>query len=102
MEGNDIESTKKRSKKSTKIQRAVVGASLEAIKARREMNPAARLAERKKTVDKIKEEKKVKAAKKEVLLFLTSQAARPVQAKQKINKQAAKGGFAAKPANTSR
>ena len=60
----DIESTKRRSKKTVKIQRAVVGASLEAIKAKRDMNPAARLAERKKNLEKIREEKLKKAAKK--------------------------------------
>lgn len=62
--GSDIENSKKRSRKSVKVQRAVVGASLEAIKAKREMNPQARLAERKKVVERVREEKLKKAAKK--------------------------------------
>ncbi len=62
--GNDVEAAKKRSKKTAKVQRAVVGATLEAIKAKREMTPAARLAERKKAVEKIKEDKKAKQTKK--------------------------------------
>lgn len=60
------ENAKKRSRRSTKVQRAVVGLSLDAIKAKRDMNPALRLAERKKAVDSIKEEKKAKQAKKAV------------------------------------
>ena len=55
---------KKRRTRSTKVQRAVVGATLEAIKAKRDMNPAARLAERKKAVEAVKEQKKEKASKK--------------------------------------
>jgi large subunit ribosomal protein L24e len=58
------ENAKKRSRKTVKTQRAVVGASLDAIKAKREMNPAARAAERKKTVDAIKEQKKASQDKK--------------------------------------
>ncbi|KAJ2995522.1 60S ribosomal protein L24 [Globomyces sp. JEL0801] len=55
--GNDVEAAKKRKSKAVKVQRAIVGASLDAIKAKRNMKPAARLAERK-AVSAIKEKKK--------------------------------------------
>jgi large subunit ribosomal protein L24e len=52
--GQDELNSKKRAKKHVKVQRAVVGASLDAIKQRREMNPVARAAERKSQIDAIK------------------------------------------------
>jgi large subunit ribosomal protein L24e len=57
--GQQEENAKKQKKRVIKVQRAVVGASLDAIKARREANPTIRAQERKQAVEKIKEQKKV-------------------------------------------
>ncbi|KAJ3349880.1 60S ribosomal protein L24, partial [Kappamyces sp. JEL0680] len=95
--GQDVESTKKRSKKTAKVQRPVVGATLEAIKAKRDMNPAARLAERKKAVEAVKEQKKAKAEKKAAAKTQAKQ-----QPKQKITSKQSSKGFAPKAAATSR
>ena len=97
--GQSEESAKKRSRRTVKVQRAVVGASLDAIKAKRDQNPAARAAERKKAIDAIKEKKKDEQAKKK-----TEKAkVRAQQPKQKVaaSKQQAKG-FAPKVAAKSR
>ncbi len=58
------ESAKKRVRKTAKAVRPVVGASLDMLKAKRDMTPAARLAERKKVVDAVKEQKKASQDKK--------------------------------------
>lgn len=86
--GKNEENAKKRSKKTTKVSRPVVGATLEAIKAKRDMNPAARLAERKKAVDSIKEQKKLKASKKATEKVTSHLIQVPTQ---KVGKMAAKG-----------
>ncbi|KAI8916283.1 ribosomal protein L24e-domain-containing protein [Gorgonomyces haynaldii] len=93
------ESSKKRTRKTVKVQRAVVGASLDAIKAKREMNPAARAAERKQAIDAVKEQKKVAQEKKKAEQAKV-RAAQPKQ-QQKISKQQNKG-FAPKAAAKSR
>ncbi|KAH6598337.1 hypothetical protein BASA61_002892 [Batrachochytrium salamandrivorans] len=82
--GISEESSKKRTRRTVKVQRAVVGASLEAIKAKRDQNPIARAAERKKAVDAIKDKKREEQAKK-------AKAARPAQNQPKFSKQQAKG-----------
>jgi large subunit ribosomal protein L24e len=92
--GGNEENQKKRQKKTVKIQRGIVGASLDVIKAKRDMNPAARAAERKKAIDSIKEEKKAKQTKKVVV--------KTHAPKQAFDKKAAKGGFSAKPSANSR
>ena len=87
------EYSKKRQRKTAKVQRAVVGTTLDAIKAKREMNPAARAAERKKAIESVKTIKKEKSDKK------IAEKART--AKPKVSKQQAKG-FAPKAAAKSR
>nr|KAJ3423036.1 60S ribosomal protein L24 [Polyrhizophydium stewartii] len=85
--GVSEEAAKKRTRRTVKVQRAVVGASLEAIKAKREQNPAAREAERKKAVAAIKEKKKADQDKKK-----TEKAkARAQNPQPKVSKQQAKG-----------
>ena len=55
------EVAKKRSRKTVKHQRGIVGASLEAIAARRNQKPEVRAAARQQALAKSKEEKKAKA-----------------------------------------
>ncbi|KAG0166964.1 60S ribosomal protein L24 [Apophysomyces sp. BC1015] len=85
------ELAKKRSRRTVKHERAVVGASWDAIRAKRTQKPEARAAARQAAVAKSKEAKKAAAAKK---------AATPHGA-AKVSKQQAKG-FAPKAAATSR
>jgi large subunit ribosomal protein L24e len=91
--GSAEEYAKKKKTKAVKVTRSVVGLTLEQMKLKREMNPAARAAERKKVIDTIKEQKKQKQEKKKI--------EKAKQPKQKLNKQSAKG-FAPKAAATSR
>ncbi|KAI8922932.1 ribosomal protein L24e-domain-containing protein [Entophlyctis helioformis] len=88
--GISEEAAKKRSRRTVKVQRAVVGASLDAIKAKRDQNPVARAAERKKAVDAIKEKKKEEQAKK-VAEKAKAARAQPKQNQVKVSKQQAKG-----------
>ncbi|KAJ3275398.1 60S ribosomal protein L24 [Terramyces sp. JEL0728] len=93
--GIDETATKKRTKKSVKVQRSIVGASLDVIKAKRDMTAESRLSERKKAIDAVKEKKAAqqkKAAEKKV---------HQKNAQPKVSKQQAKG-FAPKAAATSR
>jgi len=92
------EVAKKRSRKSIKNQRAIVGASLELIKERRSLKPEARKAQRDEALKIAKEKKKAakasRKAEKAKLAGAQGQAA-------KISKQQAKGAFQ-KVAATSR
>ncbi|KAM3075919.1 60S ribosomal protein L24 [Clarireedia jacksonii] len=87
------EVTKKRSRRTVKAQRGIVGASLDVIKERRSQRPEVRTAERRAAIDSAKklraEQQKAKKAK-------ANAAAQP-----KVSKQGAKGK-APKPMNTSR
>ncbi|KAI8638838.1 ribosomal protein L24e-domain-containing protein [Parasitella parasitica] len=83
---------KKRSRRTVKHERAVVGASWDAIRAKRNQKPDARAAARQAAISKSKDAKKAAAAAKK--------AANPT-AQPKVSKQQAKG-FAPKAAATSR
>lgn len=67
--GLSEEVAKKRSRKTVKHQRGIVGADLAAIAARRNQTPAARLAARQAAVTKAKDEKKDKESKKAKVRF---------------------------------
>ncbi|EIE81841.1 hypothetical protein RO3G_06546 [Rhizopus delemar RA 99-880] len=83
---------KKRSRRTVKHERAVVGASWDAIRAKRNQKPDARAAARQAAIAKSKEAKKTAAAAKK---------ANPAASQPKVSKQQAKG-FAPKAAATSR
>lgn len=61
--GTVEETKRRRTKKTVKSQRAVVGASLDVIKERRSVKPEVRKAEREKAISKAKEQKKAAEAK---------------------------------------
>ena len=83
--GQTEEVVRKRTKKSTKAQRAIVGASLDMIKATREQKPEVRQAARQSALREIKEKKKAQqVAKKSVRAAPV--AAKPVQQKGAVNK----------------
>ncbi|KAI7902368.1 ribosomal protein L24e-domain-containing protein [Cokeromyces recurvatus] len=84
---------KKRSRRTVKHERAIAGASWEAIRAKRNQKPDARAAARQAAIAKSKEVKKAAAAAKK--------AANPNVNQSKVSKQQAKG-FAPKAAATSR
>ena len=74
---------KKKSRRTTKFQRAIVGASLTEIIAKRNMKPEVRKAQREEAIRAAK--KKAKEAKQ------AKQAKAPVQAAKQVSKVAAKG-----------
>jgi large subunit ribosomal protein L24e len=88
--GGNEEGSKKKRSKNVKVQRGVVGLSVEQMKLKRDMTPAARLVERKKAIEKVKQEKKEKKEK-----------VKRQDVKVKVSKQQQKG-FAPKAAATSR
>ncbi|KNF02616.1 hypothetical protein PSHT_13816 [Puccinia striiformis] len=87
------EVAKKRSKKSVKAQRGIVGADLATILARRNQKPEVRTAQREEAVRKAKEEKKKKA---EAAKKAATKAPMGKSTAPKVSKQQAKGS---KPAN---
>ncbi|KAG2192324.1 hypothetical protein INT47_001823 [Mucor saturninus] len=91
--GMTEEAAKKRSRRTVKHERAVVGASWDAIRAKRNQKPDARAAARQAAISKSKDAKKAAAAAKK--------AANPAGSQAKVSKQGAKG-FAPKAAATSR
>ncbi|KAG1457834.1 hypothetical protein G6F46_009261 [Rhizopus delemar] len=91
--GMTEEVQKKRSRRTVKHERAVVGASWDAIRAKRNQKPDARAAARQAAIAKSKEAKKSAAAAKKANPSAASQS--------KVSKQQAKG-FAPKAAATSR
>ncbi|KAG2237914.1 hypothetical protein INT48_002219 [Thamnidium elegans] len=91
--GMQEEFQKKRSRRTVKHERAVVGASWDAIRAKRNQKPDARAAARQAAISKSKDAKKAAAAAKK--------AAAPTGSQAKVSKQGAKG-FAPKAAATSR
>jgi large subunit ribosomal protein L24e len=91
------ETTKRRTRRTVKAQRAIVGATLEEIKDRRGMRPEARVAAR---AQAIKEGKEAKAKQKADKAKLAAQAGRGVKTSV-ASKQQAKGSKS-KPLPTSR
>ncbi|KAI9266201.1 ribosomal protein L24e-domain-containing protein [Helicostylum pulchrum] len=91
--GMQEEFQKKRSRRTVKHERAVVGASWDAIRAKRNQKPDARAAARQAAISKSKDAKKAANAAKK--------AATPSGSQAKVSKQGAKG-FAPKAAATSR
>ncbi|KAJ3153370.1 60S ribosomal protein L24 [Irineochytrium annulatum] len=86
--GQSEEVTKKRSKKTVKAQRAVVGASLDAIKAKRAQKPEFRANQRQKAMAEAKEKKKQEQEKKKAE---KAKVAGPAAKGAKVSKQQAKG-----------
>jgi large subunit ribosomal protein L24e len=88
--GQEFETeTKKKTRRTTKFQRSIVGASLTEILAKRNMKPEVRKAQREQAIRAAKEKARVtKAAKQKPL---------PVQAPAKGSKVAKAGGKAPKP-----
>merc|ERR1712058_103194 len=84
--GIEEETSKKRTKRTQKFQRAVVGATLQDIMAKRNQKPEVRKAQRDQAVRAAKEKQKVKEAQKKV----AKPAAAKAQPKQKASKNVAK------------
>jgi large subunit ribosomal protein L24e len=81
------EVSKKRSRKTVKHQRAIVGASLDLIKERRSLKPEQRKAKRAEALEVAKEKKKADKEKRK------AEKAKLVASGAKISKQQAKGAF---------
>ncbi|CAH0386860.1 unnamed protein product [Bemisia tabaci] len=84
--GLEEEYTRKRTRRTHKFQRAIVGASLTEILAKRNMKPEVRRAQREQAVKAAKEQKKAQAAKK----AKPAAAAPPTKAKQPKQQKIAK------------
>ncbi|KAF9166469.1 60S ribosomal protein L24 [Mortierella sp. AD011] len=97
--GISEEVTKKRTRRTVKHQRAVVGASWEAIRAKRNQKPEVRAAARAAALRDGKEKKKAEDAKKKA--EKAKSAANVARGQPKVSKQGAKGAKVA-IANTSR
>ncbi|KAF5340422.1 hypothetical protein D9758_013541 [Tetrapyrgos nigripes] len=83
------EVAKKRSRRTVKHQRGIVGADLTAIAAKRNQTAAARLQQRQAAITKAKSEKKAKEAKKEKTSKPAGRSSAPAP---KVSKQQMKGG----------
>ncbi|APA12044.1 60S ribosomal protein L24 [Sclerotinia sclerotiorum 1980 UF-70] len=94
--GISEEVAKKRSRKTVKSQRGIVGASLEVIKERRSQRPEARSAARESAIKAAKEKRAAEQAVKKAAKAKTN-----VSTQSKVSKQGSKGK-APKPMNTSR
>ncbi|TEY73035.1 hypothetical protein BOTCAL_0084g00140 [Botryotinia calthae] len=94
--GISEEVAKKRSRKTVKSQRAIVGASLDVIKERRNQRPEARSAARESAIKAAKEKRAAEQAAKKATKAKTN-----VSTQSKVSKQSSKGK-APKPMNTSR
>ncbi|KAF7954680.1 hypothetical protein EAE96_005799 [Botrytis aclada] len=94
--GISEEIAKKRSRKTVKSQRAIVGASLDVIKERRNQRPEARSAARESAIKAAKEKRAAEQAAKKATKAKTN-----VSTQSKVSKQGSKGK-APKPMNTSR
>ena len=86
--GISEETSKKRTRKTVKHQRAIVGASLELIKERRSQKPSERKAARDSKLAKDKETKKAAKAARKAEKAKAAAAGNPV-----VSKQSAKGSF---------
>ncbi|KHN98799.1 60S ribosomal protein L24a [Metarhizium album ARSEF 1941] len=89
--GISEEVTKKRTRRTVKSQRAIVGASLDVIKERRSMRPEARSAARAQAIKESKEKKNAAAAAKKAEKAKSAAAAGKGQTQRNISKQGAKG-----------
>lgn len=91
--GQTEEVAKKRAKRTVKVQRAVAGVTLDAIKAKRTQKPAEREAARKLLLEKAKTQKKAAQDKKkaEKAKIAATSGARGAQKGAKQSKQQAKG-----------
>lgn len=85
------EVAKKRTRRTVKSQRAIVGASLDVIKERRSMRPEARSAARAQAIKESKEKKNAAAAAKKAEKAKTAAVASKGQTVRNISKQGAKG-----------
>ena len=94
--GISEEVAKKRSRRTVKSQRAIVGAALELIKERRNQRPEARSAARESAIKAAKEKRAAEQAAKKA-----TKAKINVSTQSKVSKQGSKGK-APKPMNTSR
>ncbi|KAA8569062.1 hypothetical protein MFRU_047g00090 [Monilinia fructicola] len=94
--GISEEVAKKRSRRTVKSQRAIVGASLDVIKERRNQRPEARTAARESAIKAAKEKRAAEQAAKKATKAKTN-----VSTQSKVSKQGSKGK-APKPMNTSR
>ncbi|KAK9364987.1 ribosomal protein L24e-domain-containing protein [Lipomyces kononenkoae] len=85
------EVTKKRTRRTVKHQRAIVGASLEVIKEKRSIRPEARKAARTESIALAKEKKKAEDAKKKAEKAKLAAAGKTTAAGSKFSKQQMKG-----------
>ena len=86
------EVVKKRSRRTVKHQRAIVGASLDVIKERRTQRPEARAAARQLAIKEGKEKKSAAESKKKAEKAKNAGAASKGQVQRLMSKQGAKGG----------
>lgn len=82
---------KKRTRRTVKAQRAIVGATLDVIKERRAMRPEARSAARAQAIKESKEKKNAAAAAKKADKAKTAASASKGQTQRNVSKQGAKG-----------
>ncbi|KAI8121095.1 60S ribosomal protein L24 [Lucilia cuprina] len=88
--GIEEEATKKRTRRTQKFQRAIVGASLAEIMAKRNMKPEVRRAQREQAIKAAKEQKRAtKAAKKAAQPAAPKAKAAPKQKAAKVQQKAA-------------
>ncbi|KAF2753279.1 60S ribosomal protein L24a [Pseudovirgaria hyperparasitica] len=99
--GISEEVAKKRTRRTVKHQRAIVGASLDVIKEKRSMRPEARAAARQASIKQAKDKKAESEAKKKAEKAKSASAASRGQTSRIASKQGAKGA-ASKPKPTSR
>lgn len=81
--GIEEEQIKKRTRRTVKANRAVVGASIAEIMAKRNMKPEVRKAQRDQAIKAAKEQKKAKTADKKVKTTSSKGKAKPAQKQQK-------------------
>jgi len=86
------EAAKKKTRKTQKVQRAIVGASLETIKAKRTQKPEVRAAAREAALREIKEKKKAQKAQKKGVAPAGKAAAAKAQPKKEQKPKAASKG----------
>ncbi|CAO1354028.1 unnamed protein product [Diamesa hyperborea] len=81
--GIEEETTKKRTRRTTKHARAIVGASMADIIAKRNMKPEVRKAQREQAIKAAKEQKKSKVAEKKAKVAPKAAKSKPAQKQQK-------------------
>ncbi|XP_037025105.1 60S ribosomal protein L24 [Bradysia coprophila] len=91
--GIEEETTRKRTRRTQKFQRAIVGASLTEIMAKRNMKPEVRKAQREQAIKAAKDQKKATKAAKKTTTAPTAKKAQPKQkAAKNVQKPAARIG----------